>query len=76
MVKNSILILDKHKEKNNNLSINLLDNNFVENHINTINIKSEINNTDRTKSNGIELENDNFRIHKVKDFTERNRNNI
>lgn len=74
--KNSILILDKHKEKNNNLSINLLDNNFVENHINTINIESEINNTDRTKSNGIELENDNFRIHKVKDFTERNRNNI
>ena len=71
--KNSILIYDKHKEKKNNLRINLLENNFTENHINSINIKSEINENDRSKSNGII---ENYRIHKVDDIAQRNKNNI
>ena len=56
--KNSILISDKKKEKKNNLSINIRDDNFVKNQIDSITLgndfnQQDINNKERSKSNDI-----------------------
>ena len=60
--RNSILISEKKKEKKNFLTINIKDNNFVENQIDSITLGNDfnlldINNKDRAKSNDIYLSN-------------------
>jgi hypothetical protein len=79
--KNSILISDKNKEKKNNLNINILDNNFVENHINSITIRNDFNNEHmdkkafiRLKSNDINLKNIKNKRQKVIIVKKQNKN--
>ena len=79
--KNSILISDKNKEKKNNLNINILDNNFVENHINSITIRNDFNNVQsdkkafiRLKSNDINLKNIKNKRQKVIIVKKQNKN--
>ena len=79
--KNSILISDKNKEKKNNLNINILDNNFVENHINSITINNDFNNVQsdkkafiRLKSNDINLKNIKNKRQKVIIVKKQNKN--
>ena len=79
--RNSILITDKNKEKKNNLKINILDNNFVENHINSITIKNDFRNDYRdrktfSKSNDINLENIKNKKHKLSIASQQKKNRI
>ena len=79
--KDSILISDKNKEKKNNLNINILDNNFVENHINSITIKNDFRNDYRDrktflKSNDINLENIKNKKHKLSIASQQKKNRI
>ena len=76
--KNSILIYEKNKEKKNNLTINILDNNHLENKLNTINIDKtfdnyDLNNKIRNKSNDINIGNAQYRRHTGHQI---NKNNI
>ena len=64
--KNSILISDKNKEKKNNLNINILDNNFVENHINSITIRNDFNNVQSDKKAFIRLKSKDINLKNIK----------
>ena len=77
--RNSILISEKKKEKKNNLTINIKDNNFVENQIDSITLGNDfnlldINNKDRAKSNDIYLSN--IENKNKQNISTKNKNNI
>ena len=79
--KNSILIVDKFKEKKNNLKINIINNNYFDNKIDSITLGNDINNfyinnNIRAKSNDIFLNDTENRKNKIKEKEQNDKNNI
>ena len=78
--KNSILIVDKFKEKKNNLKINIINNNYFENKIDSIRLGNDItnfyiNNT-RPKSNDIHLNTTEAKKKNISEKIQNNKSNI